>query len=125
MKIQWFENNIRIRIKPAELETLLRGESIREELQIPGCDCWSAEVLPRFPATGLSLAGGALRFSLSEQDLTKLGQPTIEGVYCNQAGVTYYIEKDFRCAHTRDAKAQSGSETFAPTEHFKKRKNVT
>lgn len=125
MKIQWFDNNVRIRIKPAELEALLRGEFIREELRVPGGDSWSAEVLPQFPATGLSLAGGGLRFALSAEDLAKLGQSTIEGVYCKFEGVTYYIEKDFPCAHTREAKPKHASETFAPTDAFKKRKNVT
>ena len=125
MKIQWFSNNVRIRIKPAELEALQRTESVREELRVPGSGNWTAELLPGSATTGLTIENGALRIALTAADLVQLEKSDVEGVYFKHEGVTYYVEKDFPCAHSSSGPAtDQATGKFAPTESFKKRKNV-
>ena len=125
MKIQWFQSNIRIRIKPAELEALQRAESVSEILRVPGSGHWSAELLPGSMRTGLTVVGSLLRISLTAADVNQLSKPDLEGVYFKQEGVTYYVEKDFPCAHSgAGPAAESATGKFPPNESFKKRKNI-
>ena len=126
MKIQWFTNNVRVRIKPAELEALQRNDAVREELRVPGSGHWSAELLPGASVTGLSIVSGALRISLTAADLVQLTKHDAEGVYFKHDGVTYYVEKDFPCAHSgAGPAAESATGKFAPNDSFKKRKNIS
>ncbi len=126
MKIQWFTNNVRVRIKPAELEALQRNDAVREELRVPGSGHWSAELLPGATHTGLTIASGALRISLTDADIIQLTKPDAEGVYFKHEGVTYYVEKDFPCAHSGTGPAaESITGKFPPNESFKKRKNIS
>ena len=36
MKVRWTQNSVRLRITPTELHAIVNGETVREELRLPG-----------------------------------------------------------------------------------------
>ncbi len=122
MKIRWTQNSARFRITPTELKTLLAGSPITEALHLPG-GMWTAEVAPSPNPTSIDLnPSGRLRLTLSPADLARLNDPNEEGVYFSTNSstlFTYFIEKDFPCAHPRSAEAaEPECETFQPPKGF-------
>lgn len=123
MKIRWTAQSVRLRITPAELAALERGEETLETLKF-GNGQWRAS-LGAGAATALSLEGGELRVLLGPDDVQSLAHPETEGVYFSIEGIRYFVEKDFPCAHPRALEAlESPSETFAPPPDFEARKNA-
>ncbi len=123
MKVRWTERSVRLRITPEELETLQRGAEINATFSQSESEGWSVRVAPS-QSTSLSMNGGALRFSLSPEDVRALCEPDREGVYFSQDETRYFIEKDFPCAHPRAGEAaEKATSTFAPPEGFEERKN--
>lgn len=124
MKVRWTERSVRLRITPEELETLQDGGEIHVVFSPTGSGGWSVRVAPS-QSTSLSMNGGALRLSLSREDVKKLCEPQREGVYFSAGETRYFIEKDFPCAHPRAGEAQeAATSTFAPPAGFEERKNA-
>lgn len=146
MKIRWTGDSIRLRITPSELEALQRSEIVRERLSFASRENgWSAAILPGVATTSVQLVGGSLLLRLSNADLHALAEPESEGVYfqenrveaaptgsstgssiessSGEAGVRYYIEKDFPCVHPRAIEVlETPTETFPAPEGFEQRK---
>jgi hypothetical protein len=123
VKIRWTQSSVRLRITPSELATVERGEAIEESLQIGGATVWRMR-LESGARTKLQSEEAMLVFSLSEEDRAQLSDETAEGVYFQDNGFRYLIEKDFPCAHPRAAEAlEPQSETFTPPPGFEERKN--
>ena len=117
MKIRWHRNELRYRVSPAELESLLRGGTVSEAIGDPNGLCASLAAADEsaidFPAPG------HVRVALAPADRDTLARPDTEGVYLGDAALRYYVEKDFPCLHPRATETVSPeSETFAPTESF-------
>lgn len=91
MKIQWSEQNLRVRITPEDLSRLERSVYPLERLYFPG-GAWSF-TLERGKFTTLEMRGETLIFSLSESDFLKLLEPDREGLYFSGV-VEFCIEKD-------------------------------
>jgi len=63
MKVRWTKNSLRLRITPSEMAALLRGETVREEMRLPGGGAstgWGVEI-----TTGDAGESGLLPFGLS------------------------------------------------------------
>lgn len=120
MKIRWSRGSVRMRITPSELAAPQRGETIHEELSLPG-GSWVATV-GSANDSALVMQGNTLHIHLSPSDLAELAAPENEGVYFggeDTRTLRYYIEKDFPCAHPRAAEAlEPQTETFTPTPEF-------
>ena len=126
MKIRWTQNSARFRITPKELDAITKGETIDETLILLNGKGWRAAIASA-AQTALSFQDGTLLVELSERDRQQLAEPDREGVYFadDAAGLRYFIEKDFPCAHPRAADAlEPESETFAPPPGFEERKNA-
>jgi len=132
MKIRWMRNSVRLRITPAELKSLQQNQPVCEEFRIGAgagavAGAWSAEVRPGASETNLTLENGKLSIQLSAADCARLSEPQNEGVYFQhntQPELSYFIEKDFPCAHPRaDEAREAPSETFTPPPNFEERKN--
>ena len=126
MKIRWSQNSVRMRITPSELEALQHGETISEELSLPG-GSWIATI-GSSAADTLTMQGGVLQVQLSPRHLAQLSALENEGVYFGEGKgeLRYYIEKDFPCTHPRAAEAlEPHTETFAPTPEFIERTRDT
>jgi len=119
MKVRWRESSLRLRITPGELAALLAGEPVSEAALFPGG--WKA-TLCAGSASGLQAQGaGELVLTLSPASLAELSQPEAEGVYFSAESFSFFVEKDFPCAHPRPHEAQESSETFAPPLGFAER----
>jgi hypothetical protein len=90
MKIRWNRSSLRLRITPKELEMLRNGDPIIEENAF-----WS-----------MCFSNGE-RTELVQE---RLLEPTREGVYANQNGFKFFVEKDFPCQH---GEAGDPADTFA------------
>ncbi len=116
MKIRWNANSLRLRITPAELAALLRGEDAGQALSLTRTLAWAVTVRPSAPLTALICEGQNVVITLSLADLESLARPDAEGVYFGAdtpGGPRYYIEKDFPCTHPRaDEAAEIEAETF-------------
>jgi hypothetical protein len=116
---------VRFRITPAELETLERGESVREDF--PLGEGWHAAIVPRSDITALQFSAGVLEILVSEDDRAALSDSENEGVYFQTdaaPAVRYLIEKDFPCAHPRASEAaEPVTQTFSAPTGFEERKN--
>jgi hypothetical protein len=128
MKIRWTQNSLRFRITPSELEALSCGRPVVENLALAD-GTWTAELRPGAAQTLLQMASpGQVRLTLAHSDVVRLSDPTAEGIYFREDGnppVTYFVEKDFPCAHPRSAPiAEAPTETFAPPPGFAVRKNT-
>jgi hypothetical protein len=121
MKVRWSRNSIRLRITPSELTGLLRGETVTEELALPGGG-WSATLGACTGTTAIAMAQSELQLLLSPGDIEQLASPQNEGVYFGgdeQSPLRYFVEKDFPCAHPRATDAmEPPAETFEPTPEF-------
>jgi hypothetical protein len=104
MKIRWNRSSLRLRITPKELEMLRNGEPIIEENAF-----WSM-CFSNGERTELVQEGARVHFRLSSDDVTRLLEPTREGVYANQNGFKFFVEKDFPCQH---GEAGDPADTFA------------
>ena len=125
MKVRWNSSSVRLRITPTELESMVKGGTVREELALPGGGRWVVQVRPAEGQTALTSEGDVLTLALSRPDAERLAAPDAEGVYFHEAGLRYLIEKDFPCVHPRASHAEeSPTETFAPPEGFEARKGV-
>jgi hypothetical protein len=109
VKIRWNEKALRLRITPSELEALRSNQAVVESLPF---GAWQMILEARMPATTLSSRGSQVHFHLSDADLERFLEPSIEGVYFERDGFRYYVEKDFPCEHPRPAEAQESNETF-------------
>lgn len=93
---------MRFRITPDELEALLRGEAVREALAVPGGGNWDAILAGEVGCTRLLWQEGAAHVALALEDVVRLSDPAVEGVYFQTPApesVRFYVEKDFPCAH--------------------------
>lgn len=126
MKVRWAKTSVRFRITPGELTALLAGETVEESLRLAASAVWCAQILPAAQQTGLHQDGAALQIHLSPDDVARLAEPEVEGVYFESGttpSIRYYIEKDFPCVHPRPAEAaEPQTETFAPPPDFAERK---
>jgi len=125
MKVRWTRRSIRFRISPSELEALMHGRPVREELAWPG-GRWVAAIRPGGGETRLASEDDSLLVTLAEADRHRLAAPEAEGVYFEtsaEPSLRFYIEKDFPCVHPRAAEAlEPAGETFAPPADFAARK---
>lgn len=106
MKIRWNRSSIRLRITPSELAALEARQDIVETLLFPGASSgWSIAVQVGGETSALRQEEGTIVLHLAEPDLLRLLEPEREGVYFSHGTppqtLTYYIEKDFPCAHPR------------------------
>lgn len=124
MKVRWTESSLRLRITPAELDCILRGERVGEALRVPDGPRWQVAVVAGKP-TALASEGGIVLVTLSPDDRARLAALDAEGVYFQSPeGLRYVVEKDFPCAHPRGSEAQEPiTETFQPPLDFERRKN--
>lgn len=125
MKLRWTRHSIRFRITPSELESLVKQQSVRESLALPG-GAWVAALVPGEFETTLAMTGNELRLTLSVQDCARLADAENEGVYFEteaEPPLHYYVEKDFPCVHPRASEAADlPTETFIAPEDFAQRK---
>jgi hypothetical protein len=119
MKVRWREGSLRLRITPGELAVLEAGAAVEEIAAFPGG--WSVTLCPGETSGLHSDTPGALRFTLSPPALAELCVPEVEGVYFTTEQLTYFVEKDFPCAHPRPSHAQESTETFVPPSGFAER----
>lgn len=126
MKVRWSRDSVRLRITPAELATIMRGEGVSEELCFPGGTAWRVAVRAG-AQTALASEANAARIDLSAEDWERLAAPEAEGVYFQaDSGLRYYIEKDFPCVHARAAETREpATETFVAPPGFEERKLET
>lgn len=122
MKVRWIPGSLRLRITPGELEKLLRGQEVNESLAE---DCeWCVKIKPG-EKSSIEFNGPSVTLQLAAQDLEKLTDGSVEGVYFNRPGepeLSYYVEKDFPCAHPRPTETREPeSETFPAPAGFKAR----
>ena len=77
MKIGWDRSSIRLRVTASEIETLLRGATVNEEVTLPWGGHWSAAIVPSDAATttSLTLETGHLRLFLTLADRDRLADP--------------------------------------------------
>jgi hypothetical protein len=124
MKVRWTQGSVRLRITPAELAALERGETVTEEIAPGG---WRAVLEVSEGATHLEIAGIAVRLTLSHTDWRALSEPEREGVYFSEnepRPLRYYVEKDFPCVHPRAVDAlEPKTETFDAPLGFAEKKN--
>ena len=115
MKVRWTRGSLRLRITPSELDTLTRGEPIRETLTFPGGLTWRVAALPVSDESRLLSDPSEAALCLSPSDLRRLAEPDREGVYFRPPdGPRFYMEKDFPCTHPRaEESGEPTSETFA------------
>jgi hypothetical protein len=125
MKVRWTRQSLRLRITPAELESLASAEPVKETLALAG---WSVQVQPSSVETHLSTDGSCLTICLSRADAAHLAEPEREGVYFDHPGdvpFRYFIEKDFPCVHPRALEAMdTPTETFEEPLNFRARKGI-
>ena len=126
MKVRWKRDSVRLRITPAELAMIMRGEGVSEELCFPGGTAWRIAVRAGAQTVLVSEANAA-HIDLSADDRERLAAPDAEGVYFQaDGGLRYYIEKDFPCVHVRVAEAlEPATGTFAAPPGFEERKLET
>ena len=116
MKVRWRSGSLRLRITPTELSGLQCGETITESLGLPGS--WHVRLCSVVSETRLFAQGAQVEISLDSTDLLHLAEPGTEGVYFNQDGFCFFIEKDFPCAHPRPKEVTEETEHFAPPDGF-------
>ena len=123
MKVRWTRDSLRLRITPAELAALERGEPIAEEVAFPGGGGWSVVLDPVAARTGVAWAGGVVRVGVAGPDLRRLSAPDAEGIYPHAPELRLLVEKDFPCAHPHAPDAREpATERFAPSPAFLARK---
>ena len=108
--------SLRLRITPTELAQLECGEMVTESLGLPGG--WRIVLRPGAAQTRLYSQSALVELALTDSDLRHLTEPDTEGVYFQQDGFRYFIEKDFPCAHPRPKEVTEVTEHFAPPEGF-------
>lgn len=113
------QGSLRLRITPGEFTALQEGQGITETALFPGG--WSVRLAPGAESALRSEAPGALALTLSAASLAQLAQPETEGVYFSAEQATFFVEKDFPCAHARPKEALESTETFAPPPGFAER----
>ena len=123
MKVRWTGDSLRLRITPAELAALERGEPVSAGLAFPGGGGWAVRLDPAAERAGVAWAGGVVRVGLTADDVRRLAAPDAEGVYPQAPGLRLLVEKDFPCAHPHAPEAREpATERFAPTSAFLDRK---
>ena len=125
MKVRWNRDSVRLRITPAEMATIMRGDQVAEELCFPGGAAWHVAVNAG-AQTALASEGEVVHLLLSVEDRGRLAAPDAEGIYFQAGSLRYYVEKDFPCVHKRGAEAlEPTTETFVPPAGFEERKLET
>ncbi len=104
MKIRWNRSSLRLRITPKELEMLRNAEPVIEE------NIFWALCLASGERTELVHHQARVHFRLSNDDVTRLLEPSREGIYANQNGFKFFVEKDFPCQH---GETSDPADTFA------------
>ena len=123
MKVRWTGDSLRLRITPAELAALERGEPVSAGLAFPGGGGWAVRLDPAAERAGVAWAEGVVRVGLTADDVRRLAAPDAEGVYPHAPGLRLVVEKDFPCAHPHAPEAREpATERFAPTSAFLDRK---
>lgn len=118
MKVRWTSQSLRLRITPTELDCLLKGESVNQELEFAGKTVWKVVLEPTSTETRLTVDLGSVMLGLSDADRRNLAAPEREGVYFTTqdtlgGSLRYYVEKDFPCIHPGETDAiETPSETF-------------
>jgi hypothetical protein len=116
MKVRWMSGSLRLRITPTELALLAQDETVTEALGLPGG--WRIVLRPGAAQTRLCSQSALVELALAGSDLRRLMEPDTEGVYFQQDGFRYFVEKDFPCAHPRPKEVTESTEHFAPPEGF-------
>jgi hypothetical protein len=123
MKVRWTGESLRLRITPAELAALERGDTVSEGLAFPGGGAWSVRLDPTAETAGVAWVEGAVRVGLAPADVRRLAAPDAEGVYPHTPRLRLLVEKDFPCAHPHVPDAREPeTERFAPSDGFLARK---
>jgi hypothetical protein len=107
MKIRWNRSSLRLRITPKELEMLRNAEPVVEE------NAFWALCLEPGDRTELVQHQARVLFRLASDDVRRLLEPTREGIYANQDGFKFFVEKDFPCQH---GETSDPADTFAVIE---------
>ena len=128
MKVRWADDSLRLRITPSELTALAIGDALTTTLSVPGGARWSVVVRPKAPFSELRSDDGPVEVRLTPDDLWRLVDGKVEGVYFTTGGdspIRYFIEKDFPCGHPHAEEAcEPETERFAPTERYLRRKRL-
>ncbi len=123
MKVRWTGDSLRLRITPAELAALERGEAVSENLAFRGGGGWAVLLDPAAAEAGVSWSEGVVRVGLAPADVRRLAAPDAEGVYPHTPELRLLVEKDFPCAHPHAPDAQEPeTERFPPSPAFLERK---
>jgi hypothetical protein len=123
MKVRWTGDSLRLRITPAELGALGRGETVCEDLAFRGGGGWAVRLDPSAAEAGVSWSDGVVRVGLTGRDVERLAAADAEGVYPHTPDLRLLVEKDFPCAHPHAPEAmEPATERFAPTPAFLERK---
>jgi hypothetical protein len=118
MKVRWTRENLRLRITPTELGSLVAGESICERFVVAGKTVWAITLAATEGRTSLTTNPGSVDIALSKLDRQALSAPEREGVYFTAVGqdgssLRYYVEKDFPCIHPTEGELMdTQTETF-------------
>jgi ribonuclease inhibitor len=107
VKIRFTTSSLRVRITPNELEQIKNRESLELTFGIDGG--WKFR-LEAGEQTKLESRDEVVVLKLSNADAILLAEPTREGVYFENDGIRFFIEKDFPCEHPR-----SNLEEITPT----------
>lgn len=96
MKIRWTKRAVRLRIDDLELAALKRGETLREEVELPGGG-WSVSLTVGASAD-LAARGGDLVAVLGADEFTALCDEAREGIE-RDGPPRFQVEKDFLPLH--------------------------
>jgi len=123
MKVRWTSDSLRLRITPAELAALERGEVVTEGVAFSGGGGWSVLLDPSAREPGVAWTEGRVRVAVAPADVRRLAEPDVEGVYRHDPALRLLVEKDFPCAHPHAPEAaEPETERFPPSSGFLRRK---
>lgn len=98
MKIRIHHQEIRFRLSPSDVETLLKDKRVAETLELAKGISWSYALHLRGQTTTVLATQGELNFTLPETEFAEwLESPEIEWLFeQKEPALTFLIEKDLK-----------------------------
>lgn len=101
MKVRWTHESLRVRITPAELDTLVRGGDLTTAL-----GGWTVQMRRGGEVLGVQWDGPAVTVQIPGKDLETFADEARDGVYAHQTGFRLLVEKDYPCRHPHPEEAR-------------------